>query len=82
MGFARSRTLTGESLVSRRRHEYRSFRELQASIAELPVTNAVLDGEMVILLFKSPPVFLSITPFWRRGNESWNKFQSLGHPSG
>jgi bifunctional non-homologous end joining protein LigD len=36
-------------LVSRRRHEYKSFRELQASIAELPVANAVLDGEIVCL---------------------------------
>src|SRR5262245_53214128 len=36
-------------LVSRRRHEYSSFRALQAAIAQLRVQNAVIDGELVCL---------------------------------
>jgi bifunctional non-homologous end joining protein LigD len=36
-------------LVSRRRHEYQSFRALQSAIAQLEVQDAVIDGEIVCL---------------------------------
>jgi bifunctional non-homologous end joining protein LigD len=68
-------------LVSRRRHEYKSFRQLQAAIATLPVKDAVIDGEIVCLdplgrsLFydlmfrRGAPYFYAFDLLWLNGED-------------
>jgi bifunctional non-homologous end joining protein LigD len=63
-------------LVSRRRHEYQSFRELQASIAgHLPVKDAVIDGEIVCLDHLGRSQFYEL--MFRRGDPFFYAFDFL-----
>jgi bifunctional non-homologous end joining protein LigD len=37
------------ALVSRRRNQYKSFKELQSSLGRLKVQNAIIDGEIACI---------------------------------
>jgi ATP-dependent DNA ligase len=68
-------------LVSRRQHEYKSFRTLQSGLAGLPVENAVLDGELVcpdqfgrpqfyeLLFRRADPYFYAFDLLWLNGED-------------
>jgi ATP-dependent DNA ligase len=68
-------------LVSRRRHEYTSFRHLNASIGQLLVQDAVIDGEIVcldrlgrsqfyeLMFHRGEPYFYAFDLLWLNGQD-------------
>lgn len=68
-------------LVSRRRHEYKSFDEVQRAVAALPIQNAVLDGEIVcldpfgrsqfydLMFRRGAPYFYAFDLLWLNGED-------------
>jgi bifunctional non-homologous end joining protein LigD len=68
-------------LISRRDNAYKSFNDLRESLAGLPVTNAILDGEIVcldragksvfkeLLLRKGRPRFYAFDLLWLDGED-------------
>jgi bifunctional non-homologous end joining protein LigD len=68
-------------LVSRRRNAYKSFKELQSSLAQLKVKNAIIDGELAcldsegrsifneLLLRKGCPIFYAFDLLYLNGRD-------------
>jgi bifunctional non-homologous end joining protein LigD len=47
-------------LISRKQNQFKSFSLLAASVAKLPVQNAIIDGEVVVLDAKGKSMFLDM----------------------
>jgi bifunctional non-homologous end joining protein LigD len=62
-------------LISRRENRYKSFNDLRASLASLPVTNAILDGEIVCLDRAGKSVFKEL--LFRKGRPRFYAFDLL-----
>src|SRR5262249_28358401 len=77
LGVRVGKVLDGKcQLVSRRRHEYKSFHELQTSIADsLKVSDAIIDGEIVCLDPGGRSQFCEL--MFRRGDPFFYAFDLL-----
>jgi bifunctional non-homologous end joining protein LigD len=62
-------------LISRRRNSYKSFQDLRDNLANLKVTNAILDGELVCLDAEGRSIFNEL--LFRRGYPIFYAFDLL-----
>jgi bifunctional non-homologous end joining protein LigD len=63
------------ALVSRRRNQYKSFKDLQSSLGQLKVKNAVIDGEIACLDDQGRSIFNEL--LFRRGFPIFYAFDIL-----